>query len=346
MGLVTTRRFNHTLAPPVRKLFQRMPWDLLRRLSGKRWLFPLYHMVDEAPVAHVAPLYTHLDPASFERDLDYLLARYEPVGLNDLLDYLAGRRDLPRNFLHLTMDDGMRQVREVMAPILLRKGVPATLFICRDFTDNRALFYRHKAALLVNALKRSDEPARNRTLEWLRQRGVQAATPEQAVLAVPYHSQAWLDELAPGLALSFEDYLRQAKPYLDRFELSQLADQGFTLGAHSIDHPLYRLLPLAEQVEQTRASVEFVRRCLGQNCRTFSFPYNEVGVEPAFYDQVGSMVETTFGLSLFQARPKGPVLQRCPLDRSPSVSTDQALSLLLANHVLALARTHVCGPEA
>jgi hypothetical protein len=38
-------------------------------------------------------------------------------------------------------------------PILRRKGVPATVFVNSDFVDNQDLFFRFKAALIIDKNK-------------------------------------------------------------------------------------------------------------------------------------------------------------------------------------------------
>ena len=53
------------------------------------------------------------------------------------------------------------------------------------------------------------------------------------------------------LGVDFETFLRQHRPYLTSEEIQTLRTQGFEIGAHSIDHPHYADLTLAEQVRQT-----------------------------------------------------------------------------------------------
>ena len=59
-----------------------------------------------------------------------------------------------RNF-HLTFDDGLREVYDVVLPYLLENQLHATIFINSDFVDNKKLFIRHKSSLIVSLIKKS-----------------------------------------------------------------------------------------------------------------------------------------------------------------------------------------------
>lgn len=71
----------------------------------------------------------HLHVDSFLRHLDYLQANYRIVGL---AEFVRARREnikLPSGTAVLTFEDGVRNFSTVVAPILLKRGIPATSFI-------------------------------------------------------------------------------------------------------------------------------------------------------------------------------------------------------------------------
>ena len=53
------------------------------------------------------------------------------------MEAVEGSGKLDRRCLHLTFDDGFRELHDVVAPILLRKGIPATFFVNSAFIDNK-----------------------------------------------------------------------------------------------------------------------------------------------------------------------------------------------------------------
>ena len=71
---------------------------------------------------------------AFEDQMRYLKARgYRVVTLSDLYEFFAGKRQLPRNALALTFDDGYKSFHRYAYPVLKELGFPATLFVYTDY---------------------------------------------------------------------------------------------------------------------------------------------------------------------------------------------------------------------
>jgi peptidoglycan/xylan/chitin deacetylase (PgdA/CDA1 family) len=69
---------------------------------------------------------------SFERHLDYLIAHHEIVTLDDLRDWILGRRQFARIPCVLTFDDGWLDNYQEAFPVLRSRGVPGTIFLITD----------------------------------------------------------------------------------------------------------------------------------------------------------------------------------------------------------------------
>lgn len=141
-------KFIHTTSGVTKHL----PAAFWQKISGQKLIFPFYHLVSDNKVPHVNQLYPIKSVSQFTRDIDFLLARFNPISYSDLEEYV--RRDsLPEkpSFL-LSFDDGLREFHDVAAPILLAKGVPAICFLNSGFIDNKDLMYRYKGSLLCNTL--------------------------------------------------------------------------------------------------------------------------------------------------------------------------------------------------
>jgi peptidoglycan/xylan/chitin deacetylase (PgdA/CDA1 family) len=71
---------------------------------------------------------------TFEEQMRYLKARgCRVVGLSELYEFFAGKRQLPRNAVALTFDDGYRSFVQYAAPVLKELGFRATLFVYTDY---------------------------------------------------------------------------------------------------------------------------------------------------------------------------------------------------------------------
>lgn len=72
--------------------------------------------------------------ARFESQLEWLAANgWHVVRLSDLLEFMAGRKALPRRSVVITFDDGYESVYRHAFALLKKHGVPATLFVYSDF---------------------------------------------------------------------------------------------------------------------------------------------------------------------------------------------------------------------
>lgn len=75
-----------------------------------------------------------VSPARFASQLEWLARDgYRVVRLDELPDFLAGRKPLPQKSVVITIDDGYESVHRFAYPLLRQYGFPATLFVYTDF---------------------------------------------------------------------------------------------------------------------------------------------------------------------------------------------------------------------
>jgi hypothetical protein len=104
-------------------------------------------------------------------------------------------------------------------------------------------------------------------------------------LQVRWPGAPQLDDCAEQLGVSFEEYLRTDRPYLDSEDISTLIQQGFSIGGHSVDHPLYSEIPLESQLTQTRDCIQDLRSKIPLDIRSFAFPFLADGVNEHFMER-------------------------------------------------------------
>ena len=128
-----------------------LPLSLLLKNAGGGPLVLFYHAVSDHPLPHINNLYRTKNVEEFEGDLDYLLrSKYFPLCLDDLKSFILQRDSVPPKSFYLSFDDGLREMSDVVAPILKRKGLHATFFVSSGFLDNLDLSYRFKVSLLID----------------------------------------------------------------------------------------------------------------------------------------------------------------------------------------------------
>jgi peptidoglycan/xylan/chitin deacetylase (PgdA/CDA1 family) len=318
-----------------------LPTGMLERMAGAGTLFPYHHLVSDEEVPHVRHLYSYKNIRQFQADLDHLLKHLRPVPVSDVVNaVLSGEPLPPRSFL-LSFDDGFREVYDIIAPMLSAKGVPAVFFVNPAFLDNRQLFYRCKISLVIEALshKKSDDPLFARCARML-EMGPSTTREElsQGLREINNLNLHLLDRLAERLELSFDDYLRTARPFMTVGQVKELGAKGFTIGAHSWDHPYYDLVPGEEQKRQTVESALYVQQHFSPAYNLFSFPHSDAGLSQAFFDRflTGDAlvdgkppIDVFFGIQNQRLEPANRVLHRFNAERPELPMADQLNGVLL-----------------
>ena len=313
----------------LRKLSFLLPLPSLIALTGQPLFLPFYHAIQgKAPLPHIHHLYTLRTEAQFEKDLIYLLKHFNPLSLEQLYDVICGKSKLQKPAFHLTFDDGLREVYDIAAPTLKRMGIPATIFLNSGFVNNQGLFFRYKVSLLLNKL-RSKNPSDHQLIkakEVLSNHSLASPDLVESLLALKYHDEQLIDQLAELLDYSFDDFLIKQKPYLTSTQINLLREDGFTFGAHSVDHPLYNQLSLEQQLLQTSKSIQFVQKHFNPPINCFSFPFTDDGVDLAFFTQLRkkSITALTFGCAGLKDDSAPNHLQRFPME-----GTEQSVDKLI-----------------
>lgn len=305
---------------------QLLPLAVLKQRHPGNLFLPYQHLVSDEPVPHIRHLYAYKGVRAFEQDLDYLLRHFTPVGLPDVLHALKTDTSLPADAFLLSFDDGLREVKDTIAPILLRKGVPAVFFLNSAFLDNRNLFYRFKLSLIIDALLYTDAATRHQLAAYL-----QCDADHQALIAavkkITYRTRGMADEAGLILGISFSNYLSAVQPFLTLGDVDTLLQQGFAIGGHSIDHPYYSELTLDEQLFQTRQSVDFLVQHFQLPYRVFAIPHTDAGISAIFFNTLlegPEPLDLIFGTANWRTDISPRILHRCNTE-SPFLKTNSTI---------------------
>ena len=306
------KTFNKLITP----LSSVIPLNLLRKSLKSRVLIPLYHCVSDVPPKHISYLYKIRNIKEFIKDLDTFLKYFKPIDLSQLVDFQQNKIQSDKPFFHLTFDDGLAEFDSIIAPILLKKGIPATCFVNSDFIDNKNMFFRYKASLLIDTLHQAPAGSElwKKFHDWKEEKKLPGGYYRKILLNIRYHEKNLLDDLARELKLDFTAYLNKNKPYLEKKQIESLINKGFTFGAHSIDHPEYRFIEEKEQIDQTLKSLKHITDTFGMSYRVFSFPFTDHEVSKNFFNSIKEKVDFTFGCAGIKQDSVFSNLQRVPVE--------------------------------
>ncbi len=261
-----------------------------------------YHHVSDADQGWLKPFYRSLSSIEFRKELAYLLKYFDPVSIEKLNKILIGQEVYPsgKPLMHISFDDGLKSCRETIAPILLEMGIPATFFVNPAFIDNKDLFYRYKIGLLL----------------W--QRPNISLAMRKHLLNMNHTDTDELNLLLEKYGLDYHKFLINDKPYLQSGDLEWLNDHGFSLGAHSIDHPDFRLLNEQTRKRQVTESMKWIENHFPQRVKTFSFPFTDFGMSADFIHWMSQQCDVSFGCAGLKKDILNTHLQRLAMDEEAS----------------------------
>lgn len=283
-----------TIRQAIETAIGRTPWSLLFRLGGLRTLSVYYHKAHEASPPFFLNGYRVKSPKEFESDLDYLLKRLSPISLEELLK-VETVSDLPRNSFFLSFDDGYRELAEVIAPILTRKGVPATFFVCSSLLDNSNWLFEDQIGMILSRIQEQPQVARHCEENFLKPLGITLEAMRRTRIP-PIDA---IRILGAELQIDWQKELSVQEPYLTSEQIRSMLQQGFSIGAHGVDHRVFESMTEDEQFTQIAQSCEFFAVRFSLPYRVFAFPYGEFGVSRSLFQRV---VENRVADRLFGTR--------------------------------------------
>lgn len=266
---------------------------------------PFYHVVSNEKLPHILN-YNYRNTVQFEKELDFYLKYYKSVSLDELIS----PKNSQQKFFHLSFDDGLKECAEIIAPILLKKGISATFFVNPGFVDNQKLFHKYKASLILNRLYETSNP---KVEHYLKEQNLQG----KEILKASVLQENILDEAAGLLGVNFKDFLVKQKPYLTTEEILNLKQQGFSIGAHSFNHPEFWKITEEEQLDEVKKSMDWLVEKINPEIKAFSFPFTDSGVSLKVLKSLKSenICDVTFGTAGIKYDELEHHFQRFPVEQ-------------------------------
>lgn len=245
-------------------------------VRGHRLALVFHRVIDGSEVSGgIVPV---VSESTFRGQLDVLLDIGDVVPLTSLVDPPRVAR---RPRFALTFDDDLITHHDVVLPVLLEMGLPATFFVGgRSLHGLGPPWFETLDALVLS-------------------RGV----PDVArSLAIPARNAAMLAERCErdaGLQRRLEEEDGVGVPeQLGRGHLRALADAGMTIGFHTLHHRLLTELPDREVDAALVDGKEELESVIGEPIRSFAYPHGKAD------DRVAGRVRRAGYLTAWTGRPR------------------------------------------
>jgi peptidoglycan/xylan/chitin deacetylase (PgdA/CDA1 family) len=305
-----------------------LPVEKIISANERRLILPFWHAVSDAPLPHLSQLYRVPTISEFERDLDFLLLNYKPASIDDIFRHATSREKPEKNLFFPSFDDGLAECYHVIAPILKKKGIPAAFFINPLFVDNKMLFHRLKASLILNSIsKQKSKYSGLKEAEQLLQQLFSNKNLHQFLHQATYTDHSLLDEIAEILNLDFDYFLKQNQPYMTLQQIKELQGDGFLIGAHGMDHREFFLSSEDEIMNQISESMEFLIQEINPPIKTFAFPFTDFKVPDIVFEKANQakLWDMSFGTAGIKDETMQNHLQRIPMELNESTDGKQTI---------------------
>lgn len=222
---------------------------------------------------------------AFQRQIDFLAIRRRVVPLSGLVDDLEQGRTPERGTVCLTFDDAYRNTLTTAAPILAKRGLPATLFVPTGMVDRgenpwldticHAIRRRTRHALSLPEvglpdLRFTGRPDDTALLRRLNRAFLPLDLATRDAALANLHDQLRPTPPLPRLVMEWRDlqHLRAEYPLME-------------VGAHGIDHIDLTAASAGEASRQVLGSLASIEQRLGIRPTLFSCPYDRSSAEVA-----------------------------------------------------------------
>lgn len=262
-----------------------------------------YHRVDVPDaMPWMDPGLISTSPETFEEQMKYVAANYQPVAPQDVVNaYETGRPNtLPARAVLVTFDDAYCDFEKHAWPILKHYRVPALLFVPTAYPDHpERLFWwdRIYDALHTTTMGEAATPIGRFSLATVDQRDQVYRNLKNHIKTLSHATaMAAVEEICTGLGVR-----PHPNQVLGWDSLRILANEGVTLGAHTQIHPIMNQITVDELHKEVVGSLNDLRVQIGVEPQTFAYPsgiYNDDAVKVV--EQAGLKLAFTTGRGINQ----------------------------------------------
>jgi len=219
-----------------------------------------------------------------ERHLDWIGRRFQVVPVDELRSRVVTRSRTAPPIAAITFDDGYRDVYEQAFPLLIRKGLPATVFVATNYVGTAGVLPHDRLYLL---LARASHRWRSFSRQLLRVlRRLDLPLPMPTLFAASQSADVALRTLITSLseaelqriivALEVDCGLAGGLPNGFRpmtWEmLAEMSRAGMGVGSHTKSHALLTNEAPTKIIDETSGSREALTAMLGRPSAAFAYP--------------------------------------------------------------------------
>jgi peptidoglycan/xylan/chitin deacetylase (PgdA/CDA1 family) len=281
----------------------------------KRLTVLAYHRINDAAdpgFDHYQPNVS-ASPELFDRQMAYIARHFNVIDLAALHAYVRHGEPLPPRSLLITFDDGYLDNYQNAAPILMKHGLPAVIFLMTSRMDNpgQLPWWDAVAYLFAHTQKRQVDLPVIGLRDFTTEESQHAAREEliQVLKLIPeVEKQVALEQLQVALGVD----LPTAPPvFMNWDQVRELAARGIACQPHTVNHPILTRIDPEQMRRELADSRDQIVEQTRQEIVAFAYPNGM----PGDYDQNTLQALRDLGYRLAFTLSPGPVALKTVRER-------------------------------
>ena len=250
--------------------------QLAARMTQPRAVVLMYHSVVEDPRQTANTIRISQSRESFEWQMRALAERFNPITLDQVVDFAQQRSDLPRRSVAVTFDDGFADNYEFVLPILAKYGIRATFYIMVNAVATGEPPWYCRLTYAFSTTKRHEltfgEPAIAYNLNKPEERMAALHTCWDSGSALTGDAQRQMVECVEQ-SLEVHPLDASSKLMLNWDQVRAMHKAGHTIGGHTMSHPNLAHVPLDQARSEIMGCKETLEGVLGVPLVHFAYPH-------------------------------------------------------------------------
>ena len=246
-----------------------------------------YHRVvehfEESSRTSIPPML--ISTRMFEQHLDWIGQHYDFASLDEIGNRLETGAGFKRPTAAIAFDDGYSDVYHNAFPLLVKKGIPATVFVVTGTVDTQQMMIHDKLYLLLDSAFANARQTSRQVVELLRNADIVTSRMERIGRMQPNAfvvMAALLDDVPQAQANRMTEVLEArfglgngSYPELSSLSwemLEKMQSAGMTIGSHTRTHALLTNESREKVIEETTRSRRDLEDRLRVTTQHFAYP--------------------------------------------------------------------------